>query len=304
MNTPLAFIVFNRPETTLRVFELIRQIEPTRLFIIADGPREKRDGEAKLCAEVRAIVENITWPCDVQRNYSDSNMGCKHRVSSGLDWLFSSVEEAIILEDDCLPDPSFFPFCEELLRKFRNDERIGHISGINFQFENKQSDDSYYFSRYPHVWGWATWRRAWQDYDVKMKYWPSCKSENKLLDVFGDERLTSYWEKVFSQVHDGLIDTWDYQWTFTALINSRLSITPQYNLVSNIGFGEQATHTIKEDRTSNIPTSSMEFPLKHPRTVLRNSISDFRTDLLYLPSVKRVNIWKKIFRSLLSTQTF
>lgn len=302
MNTPLAFIVFNRPETTLRVFELIRQIAPTRLFIIADGPRGERGGEDKLCAEVRAIVENITWPCDVQRNYSDNNMGCKHRVSSGLDWLFSNVEEAIILEDDCLPDPSFFPFCEELLSKFRNDERIGHISGINFQFEQKQSDDSYYFSRYPHVWGWATWRRAWQDYDVKMKYWPLCKSESRLLDVFGDERLTSYWEKVFSQVHDGLIDTWDYQWTFTALINSRLSITPQYNLVSNIGFGEQATHTIKEDCTSNIPTSIMEFPLKHPKTVLRDRISDFRTDLLYLPPVKRVKIWQKIFRGFLPTQ--
>jgi hypothetical protein len=283
MKTPLVFVVFNRPDTTKLVFEAIRKVRPTHLFFIADGPRPDREGETERCALVRSILEGVDWPCKVQKNYSDINMGCKRRVSSGLDWVFGEVEEAIILEDDCLPDASFFPFCEELLNRYRHDERVGHISGINFQFGYRRSQESYYFSRYAHVWGWATWRRAWQDYDVDIKDWPLVKTEGKLNDIFGNERMAKYWEIIFNQVHDGLIDSWAYSWTFCNLLNSRLSVTPHINLVSNIGFGGQATHTTQKNCMAEIPTSQMQFPLQHPRTIFRDSISDFNTDLLYFP---------------------
>lgn len=298
MKTPLVFLVFNRPDTTKLVFETIRKARPAKLFLVADGPRPDRSGEAEQCALVRSILEGVDWPCNVQKNYSDVNMGCKRRISSGLDWVFSNVEEAIILEDDCLPDTSFFLFCEDLLDRYRQDERIGHISGVNFQFGARRPQESYYFSRYPHVWGWATWRRAWQDYDVEVKDWPEVRNENKFNHLFADKRLARRWGSIFTEVHEGMIDTWDYQWVFSNMVNNRLSITPHYNLVSNIGFGDQATNTRKKGITAEIPTSQMEFPLQPPRTFLRDSVSDYNTETLQFPPTKWVLIWRNIIKIL------
>lgn len=301
MKTPVVLIVFNRPDTTARVMEAIRRARPEQLFLIADGSRPGRNEEER-CAEVRKIVQLVDWPCTVHKDFADQNLGCKLRVASGLDWVFNAVEEAIILEDDCLPEPSFFPYCEELLERFRLDERVGMISGDNFQFGVRRSEFSYYFTRYSHIWGWATWRRAWKRYDVEMKLWPLVRDGNWLEDIFAIPRLVSYWRDCFQKVYDGEVDTWDTQWVFCNLINGRLGVMPQANLVSNIGFGEGATHTQSVNQMAEIPVEPMGFPLKHPELMVRDALADHRTDLLHLPPTRwerKVRKFKRLQAKLL-----
>ena len=172
LTTPVAFLIFNRPDTTARVFEAIRQAKPPKLLVVADGPRPDRPDDVEKCKAARAIIDRVDWACEVLTNYSDLNLGCGKRPATGITWVFEQVEEAIIFEDDCLPHPSFFRFCEELLNYYRHDERIMVISGNNFQFGRNRTDDSYYFSRYNHIWGWASWRRAWEYFDYDLKLWP------------------------------------------------------------------------------------------------------------------------------------
>ncbi|AFY39023.1 methyltransferase FkbM [[Leptolyngbya] sp. PCC 7376] len=279
MKTPVAFIIFNRPDTTRRVFEAIRQAQPPKLLVIADGPRGDRPDEADKCIATRNIIKEVDWDCEVLTNYSDTNLGCKKRVSSGINWVFDQVEEAIILEDDCLPDPSFFPFCEELLEKYRHDTRIMMISGDNFQFGKARTQDSYYFSKYYHIWGWATWRRAWQHYDVDLKQWPKIRDGGWLKDIFNNDWLTiKYRSKIFQKMYEKAVDTWDYQWSFTCWTQSGLSIMPNVNLISNIGFGEAASRT-KNNKSifANMAVSSVDFPLLHPDFVIRDLETDQKT---------------------------
>jgi hypothetical protein len=269
LSTPVAFIIFNRPDTTDRVFQAIRQAQPQQLLVIADGPRADRPGEAEKCAATRAIIDRVDWECEVLTNYSDTNLGCKYRVSSGLDWVFSEVEEAIILEDDCLPDPSFFLFCQTLLEKYRDDARIMVINGNNFLPERKQVAESYYFSKYVHIWGWATWRRAWRHYDVDMSSWPALRDQGLLNILFDDPVEQEYWRKIFDEVSDGKIDTWDYQWTYSCWLQSSLNIIPDVNLISNIGFRSDATHTTGDSPWSEMPLGTINLS-SHPPFVLRN----------------------------------
>jgi hypothetical protein len=189
------------------------------------------------------VITRVDWDCDVLTNFADVNLGCKNRVSSGLNWVFSTVEEAIILEDDCLPHPTFFPFSDELIERYRDDERIGMISGDSFQMGRSTEPFSYYFSRYAHVWGWASWRRAWKDYDVDLTAWPEVRDRRLLDAILPEPGVRKYWEKIFDAVHAGEVDTWAYQWLFTNWIQNRLTILPTQNLISNIGFTEVATHT-------------------------------------------------------------
>jgi hypothetical protein len=277
LTTPVAFIIFNRPDTTARVFAEIARAKPPQLLVIADGARSDRPGEAELCAATRAIIEGVDWDCEVKTNFADRNMGCRQRVSSGLDWVFDTVEAAIILEDDCLPEPGFFRFCEELLEKYRDDERIGQISGDNFQFGHRHSADSYYFSRFNHIWGWATWRRAWKNYDVSMAAWPQARDRGWLREILDDKHQASYWGRLFQRVADGEIDTWDYQWVFACWRNNALTILPNVNLVSNIGFGPAATHTTRDSQFANMETETMQFPLRHPDSVIRDTQADLAT---------------------------
>lgn len=290
-NVPIAFIVFNRPGTTIRVFEEIRRIKPRKLLVVADGPRANRLGDADKCAQVRAIVEQVDWPCEVLRNYAVSNMGCKKRVSSGLEWVFEQVEEAVILEDDCLPHPTFFLFCEQLLERYRDDERVGIISGDNFLFGEQLMADSYYFSRYSHIWGWATWRRTWQSYDVDMKQWPVLKKSGWLNNILHDNKMVTYWTHIFDAVYYNKIKTWDYQLVFSNMLNSKLNIMPNRNLVSNIGFGNEATLTTEISEFSEMPVSEMKFPLVHPDVMMRNAIADGiseRDQFTFLPIYVRM----------------
>jgi hypothetical protein len=210
-------------------------------------------------------------------NYSEVNLGCGLRPASGIDWVFQNVEEAIILEDDCLPHPTFFQFCDELIDRYREDERVMMISGNNFQEGKKRTSQSYYFSRYPHTWGWATWRRAWQYYDFDMKLWPELRETPWLLDTLGHEEPAAYWRATFDSL-GSTPDVWDYQWTLTCWARNGLAILPSVNLVSNIGWGADATHTKALDNpAANLPTEAMRFPLDHPARIVPNRAADLFT---------------------------
>ncbi len=294
LNTPVAFLIFNRPDTTAMVFEAIRQARPPQLLVVADGPRANRPEEEPLCQATRAVIEGVDWPCEVLTNYSDVNLGCKTRVSSGLDWVFSNVDEAIILEDDCLPHPTFFRFCEELLERYRDDDRVMMIAGTNKLFGRRSISTSYYFSRYVHVWGWASWKRAWKYYDVGMKAWPEIRDGGSLNGIFREKRVARYWHRMFERVYHGGVDTWDYQWTFACLIQNGVTILPNVNLISNIGFGSMATHTQGRSVYAGMKTESMLFPLKHPVSLIRDEQADAITDRTeYIPLLK-TRIWNKI----------
>jgi Glycosyl transferase family 2 len=278
MSVPVLFLIFNRPNVTAEVFEAIRLAKPARLYIAADGPRD-RPGEAELCNKARQIATNIDWDCELKTLFRERNLGCGASVSGALNWFFGDEEEGIILEDDCVPSPAFFPYCAELLAKFRDDERIMCISGANFQGGRRRTAYSYYFSRYMHCWGWACWRRAWQLYDAKMELWQECRSSN-LLRAWGqsDDGFVEYWTSVFDRVAEGRIDTWDYQMTLTCWMNSGLTCLPKVNLVRNIGFGAEATHTHDVNaHFADLPAQTMEFPLVHPRIIARDVDADSYT---------------------------
>jgi hypothetical protein len=275
LHTPVAFIIFNRPEVTERVFLEIARARPQKLFVIADGPRNDKPGEAEKCAATRAIIDRVDWECDVRKNYSDTNLGCGHRPPSGLRWVFDQVEEAIILEDDCLPHPTFFHFCEELLDRYRDDNRVMHIGGNDFHSDQLQSPFSYAFSRYTLTWGWATWRRAFQFYDRDMKLWPQLRDTSWLTDILiGDPTAVAHWKAIFDRAYnEGDNATyWAFQWLFACWTQAGLAILPNTNLISNIGYGDNATHTArKTDPRSNLPTSEMSFPLNHPPFIVRHA---------------------------------
>jgi hypothetical protein len=274
LETPLVFIVFNRPETTRRVWERIRAARPKRLFVVADGPRPARSADAELCAEVRRIIELTDWPCEIVRNYSANNLGAARRVSSGLDWVFAQVPEAIILEDDCLPDPTFFPFCSELLARYRDEVRVAQIAGCSFQRQNESKADSYYFSRYPHGWGWATWRRAWRHYDHAMQVWQEERGGAWLAQTIPDPVERRVWEKSFDATLSGSVDAWDYRWVLAVWRKGGVSVVPYRNMISNIGFGADATHTRGGSPWASLPVASMPFPLVHPTGLACDEIAD------------------------------
>ena len=269
LHAPVAFIIFNRPETTEQVFTEIAKVKPTNLFVIADGPREGQLGEAAKCAAARAIIERVDWECEVFKNYSDMNLGLARRVATGISWVFEHVEEAIILEDDCVPDPTFFQFCEELLEKYRDDERIMQIGGEQDLYNKKQIPYSYYFARLPTCWGWATWHRAWQHYDFEMKLWPELRETSWLENILTDPRGVEFFRNNFERTYEGAgkadYSWWACQWTFTVFVQSGLVVLPNTNLISNIGFGKEAFHTKNPNSMySNIPPAAMKFPLRHP----------------------------------------
>ncbi|GJL83672.1 MAG: hypothetical protein DHS20C01_33060 [marine bacterium B5-7] len=274
LNTPVVLIVFNRPESTTRVFEAIRNAKPKQLLVIADGPRVEHPEDVERCAAARAVIDGIDWDCEVQTCFSNTNLGTRKRVVSGLDWVFSIVDEAIILEDDCVPHSTFFSFCEDMLNRYRDDSSVLTISGNNFQFRPQPDDDSYTFSRYPLIWGWATWRRSWMRYDESLEKWPELRNSDWLKTIFGNTDSIRYWSYLFENTYNGF-DTWDFQLCFASFLSGALNIHPNVNLVSNIGFGKDATHTWdKGDPFAAIPALAMQFPLSHPPTVTRDSEAD------------------------------
>lgn len=292
----LAIIVFNRPELTEKVMLEIKKAKPENFFIIADGPRSKNKKDEELCKEtLKKVLKNINWACNVYKNVSEKNLGCKKRVVSGLNWVFSKVEDCVILEDDTIPSQSFFSYCSELLEKYRDNNSIGLISGDNFLFNKVKIKESYYFSKYCHIWGWATWKRVWSKYDADVTFWPSFKENNVLNQILDNNNEITKCKKNFQNVFDEKIDTWDYQLTLMFWKEKLLSIMPNKNLVSNIGFGLDATHTKSINYMSNMKHFDIEFPLTHPTNIDINIEADNFKSLLFN---KQTGIREKITNSL------
>jgi hypothetical protein len=265
LKTPVAFIIFNRPDTTAKVFEAIREAKPSKLFVIADGPRADKPGEAEKCAATRAIIEQVDWKCEVIKNYSDVNLGCGIRPATGITWVFEQVEEAIFLEDDCLPHPSFFTFCEQMLNRYKDDERIMMISGTNFLEEWKFNIQDYHFSYYGGIWGWASWKRAWKYYDHEIKLWGRKEIRDRICDVLSSDKQFKARAKIFwiTYQNSSCLNAWDYQWSFARLAQSGLSVVPARNLISNIGFGENSTHTkSKNSKIAELKLLDLKYPIK------------------------------------------
>jgi hypothetical protein len=273
VQTPVVLMMYNRPDTTSEVLKVIRQVRPQRLFVIADGPRTSEDESS--CAAVRALIDRVDWDCTVSKNYSDTNMGLRQRVSSGLNWVFENAEDAIILEDDCVPHTTFFRFCDELLERYRTDTRIAVISAVNHQHGRNKTPYSYYFSIYNHCWGWATWRRAWKYYDESMSLWPVVRENKMLKAILNTDSAIAYWNQRLQATYEEKISSWAYRWTLSCWLQNGLTILPNSNLVSNIGFGGTATHTQgQHSRYANVPTEAIDFPLKHPPFILRHFSAD------------------------------
>jgi hypothetical protein len=245
---PILILGFNRPDRLRELFDSLRPVRPKTIFVSLDGPRDGVDRDLGLVEESRATISTVDWPCDIRVNFSDVNLGCGVAVASGITWFFEHVERGIILEDDVLPSPQFYRFCAELLDRFQDDERVFAISGCNFApTEVLDQDASYRFSGLTHVWGWATWRRAWKHYDFDISQWRSrLPLKRRWRAMGGDLGGFVYWSAVFDWMRWGRIDTWDYQWTLCQMAAGGLTATSNVNLVENVGFGEDATHTSRK----------------------------------------------------------
>lgn len=277
LTTPVAIIAFNRPLHVRAVLKAISEVRPGKLFAIVDGPRLDRPGEATKCLEVQRAFDEIDWPCEVRKQFASSNLGCKMRVATGLDWVFSQVDEAIILEDDCIPNVSFFLFAEELLNTYRNDLRIGMIAGSNLSGSPSREGSAYFFSRIAQCWGWATWARAWRNFDVSMSRWPQFRDEDRLADVFRDNFKARYWRGLLEGTYYNRINTWDYIWVLTLWLAGQLTIIPSSNMIANIGFGQESTHTnCSSHPAARVPLQSVEFPMQHPNCLLVDHFAEGR----------------------------
>lgn len=306
---PILFLIFNRPQTTDRVFEAIRRARPEKLYIAADGPRTHIPDDDTNCALARDIATSVDWSCRVRTRFLQENAGCQLAVSSAITWFFEHEQEGIILEDDCLPDQTFFLYCEELLDRYRDDHRIFAISGSNFQSETDSVDGSYYFSCFNHCWGWATWKRAWKYFDFEMELWPKYKSDGLLSEVFENRIYREYWEDCFDEVFAEKINSWSYRWTFAAWANSALSVLPAKNLVMNIGLGASATHTVSHIHQNRI--SALDFPLRHPAVMKRSIPADISSmhrhfNVRLTPYIKRrmKKRWHRLKQAFLSSISY
>jgi hypothetical protein len=273
LQTPIAFFIYKRPETTQIVLAEIARAKPKRLFVIADGPKSNK--EAETCAAARALIERVDWDCEVLTNFSEVNLTLRQRVASGISWVFEQCEEAIILEDDCVPHPSFFRFCEELLERYRDHDQVMMIAGTNPLGGKQGVSDSYYFSQYPITWGWATWRRAWRNYNQEIGSWPSLRKTKWLEKVFDHPVVARFYQERFDEVFAGEVDTWDVQWDYTCLLNDGLSIMPSVNLITNIGVGSDSTHFMEGiEGITHQPSNEITFPLRHPTQIVKNMEAD------------------------------
>jgi hypothetical protein len=290
MNTAVLLLVFNRPDTTKKVLGQIRKVKPKRLYVGCDAARATKIGEDQVVGEVRSIIqEMVDWECELHTLYQKQNLGCKMAVSGALSWFFEQEEMGIILEDDCLPDLSFFSYCEELLLRFKDDESIFMISGNNFQRGNKVTSYSYYYSWLTHIWGWASWRRSWQKVDLEMKNWEEFKRNGGVSQIYPNRTYAKAWERTFERYLAGKYNTWDYPLLFASWWHRQLTVLPEVNLVSNIGFGGVNTHTSNDTQTklSGIPAFELldllHNPIKKP-----NLVADYKTFRFYMfPSLMR-----------------
>lgn len=276
--TPVAIIIFNRYDNAHSVLEQIKKVEPSELFVIADGPRANRAGEKEKCEKARSICDEIDWKCKVHKVFSDENLGCAKRVTSGLNEVFSKVERALIFEDDCIPAESFFEFADEMLEKYKDNEQIMLVSGNNKSFdpakmkvtksgiqsETEPAKPSYFFSKQSQIWGWATWRRAWNKMDLSMKDWPQLKKSGLVESIYKKPSHRYYWKAAFDYVYNGHTNSWAFPWNLSVWREGGYSIVPSVNLIRNAGFNADATHTSGKSIFENLDYGELSFPLVHP----------------------------------------
>ena len=274
MKSPVLFLIFKRVETTKRVFERIREVRPSKLYIAADGPRLSCPGEREKCEQTRKIVENIDWPCDVHRLYQDNNLGCGKGVSTAISWFFDNEEEGIIIEDDILPHPDFFKYCDEMLEKYRYEERIQLITGWNPFFKEINRSDSYYMSSNFHIWGWASWRRVWNSYEFDASQLSKVSFLEKLTERMPSKCYT-YYSNIFDMMSEHRCDTWDYQLYFNQIIHNRYTIVPYINMVENIGMGSvDAAHTTSGNNEISNHKARSPYPIIHPLYIKEDKNAD------------------------------
>ncbi len=257
---PVIFIAFNRPDVTQQVFSRIRDAKPGKLFLVQDGPRASVPEDKDKCIAVRKILDGVDWECEVHRIFSEENLGCEIRVASGISEAFSKVDRAIILEDDCLPHSDFFKFCGVLLENFKDDERVMHVSGTCFpgdQERQRDSSETAYFSKYPFMWGWATWQRAWKHYDREMIVWRTPVLRDAILKAMDSDLEREQWTYRYNSLLNGQISTWDWQWQLSVWAQNGLTVAPRKNLITNIGFRDDATHTKSEQSWQSVPCTNL-----------------------------------------------
>lgn len=299
-NVPILLTIHSRPATTRKVLNAIRNIEPKYLYVSADGPRANINTDKKNCAEARSIIDEVDWDCEIETLFRDENLGCRGAMYGAINWFFSRVEYGIVLEDDCVPTKDFFYFCDELLELYKTNEDIYVISGSNYQRSNFIIKDSYYFSRYMHCWGWASWRRAWNYFDNEMSEWPEMRMHNKLDNILDNKHQVRYWKAIFDATHKKEIDSWAYAWMYSCWLNGGSTIVPSVNLVQNIGYGVGATHT--KGKQGRIASSSfcLDFPLRHPEKFELNNVADGNTEkIIYSGSLFKCTI-RRIKKSLVN----
>jgi hypothetical protein len=293
---PILLLAYRRPDTTARVMELLQRVRPERLYVACDGPPGDRPDVAAACQATRELIEAmVDWPCQLERLYREENRGCRRGVAEAIDWFFEQESEGIILEDDVLPDPSFFPYCATLLERYRHDGRVGMVSGTTIRNRPPRDGASYRYSRFCHVWGWATWRRAWRLYDSEMGCWPALRDQHWLVDV-GGRRFARYWSHQFELVWRGTCDTWDYIWMLSCWKEGLLCCTPERNLVDNLGFRDaRATHT-QLDHSPLLPAGHIRLPLRRPSAMIADGQID-HLDLAryYAPRLPR-RLWRRLRR--------
>ena len=278
MQVNVLFIIFNKREETKRVFNVIRSQQPGRLFIAADGPRPERPGEYQACQYVREwVLSHIDWKCEIKTLFRDQNVGCGRGPSEAISWFFEHVDEGIILEDDCLPNETFFWFSQVLLERYRNNPKISIISGNNFQVvQPMMLGTDYYFSLFPSTNGWAAWKRSWENYEYHITSWPTLNKKKFLRSLFKEKKYQLFWKQLFDWAYEQKPDdTWDIQFHYHCMKRNQLAVIPAANLISNIGYGPDATHSKDPNNYfANVPTHDIAFPLRHPNQIKRNYEAD------------------------------
>ncbi len=294
--TPVLLLIQRRPELTARVLSAIREVRPAHLLVAADGPEE----DAR-CQETRRLVlEGIDWPCSVLTRFSRERLGCRKAISQALDWGFAVHERLIVIEDDCLPEPSFFRFCTDLLDRYQDDDKVMQICGSNLSGHAAQDGSSYYASRFSTIWGWASWRRAWKNHDATMAGWPASRADPRWKASCKFRGEVAWRKKLYDSAHSGGIDAWSIAWEFAKQSRGGVGLIPSVNLVSNLGWGQDSTHTHDpHDPRAFMKTDPVCFPLQHPGTLMPGDRADSAYFNRYCrppPLLRRIR--RKIWRGL------
>jgi hypothetical protein len=268
-------MIFNRPKYTFKTLKSIKKASPKQLFISSDGARKSKQEEKRIIEQLRKdVLSKIDWDCEVKTNFRKKNGGCRIAIPDAITWFFKHVEQGIILEDDCVPNQSFYPFCEAMLEKYKDNEKISMITGTSNLFNDVKKDNNYYFSKFYSVWGWATWKRSWKNFDLKMKKWNEHKKNNTLAHIFNNKDVIKSYKLIFNKASK--IDTWAYPWAYSCLFKNTLSITPTKNLVSNIG--EEGVHYQKSEfKNPLIKRKTQKINIKntkHPKKICQNNLLD------------------------------